>query len=141
MIRRQSALGPPHIHGELIKLGFAVDLPCYITRLRWPRRDSEIGGQHSFPRRCLFQKYVDRRVGNAQFLTGMDLVAAVAGRGPAGRCHADNRLRRGERTRSLVRFGVEQKPRNGLVDRRRGVLCWPQSLLMRVRAEELSPTS
>ena len=35
------------------------------------------------------------------------------------RCHADDRLRLGECARSLVRFGVEQKPRNGLVDRRR----------------------
>ena len=57
--------------------------------------------------------------GNAQFPTGAGLVAAVAGRGAAGRSHADDRPRLGETARSLVRFGVEQKPRNGLVDWRR----------------------
>jgi hypothetical protein len=60
--------------------------------------------------RSLFQEHVDRRVGNAQFPTGTGLVAAVAGRGAAGCFHADDRLRLGERARSLVRFGVEQKP-------------------------------
>ena len=44
----------------------------------------------------LFQEYVNRRVGNAQFLTGTGLVAAVAGRRAAGRSHADDRLRLGE---------------------------------------------
>ena len=54
----------------------------------------------------LFQKYVDRRVGNAQFLIGTGLVAAVTGRGATDRFHADDRLRLSERARSLVRLGV-----------------------------------
>src|SRR5262245_35909809 len=77
-----------------------------------------VGGAH-----CrasgLFQEYVDRRVRNAHFLIGLGLVAAVVGRHATGRSHADDRLCLSERARSFTRFGVEQKPGNGLVDWRR----------------------
>jgi len=50
---------------------------------------------------------------------GVGLVAAVGGRSAAGRSYADDRVCLGERARSLARFGVEKKPGNCLVDRRR----------------------
>src|SRR6476646_6966079 len=88
-------------------------MSCVAYRLRGVK---DSGSRRKAVITRLFQKYVDRRVGNAQFLTGTGLVAAVAGRGAAGRPHADDRLRLGEDARSFVRFGVEHKPGNGLVD-------------------------
>src|SRR5262245_18843016 len=73
--------------------------------------------QHDVREPGLIQEHVDRRVGDARLLTGMTLVAAVGGCDSAGRFHADNGPRLGEGARSFARLGVEQEPRNGVVDR------------------------
>ena len=70
-------------------------------------------------------------------MTGTGLVAVVTGRNAAARLHADDRLRLGERARSLARLYVQQQPRNVLIDGRRQARLYRADHLATVKIVEV----